>query len=93
MNTKICWCIGNRDVITFNYKGHPRRVEPYLLGYDKDGGLTLSAWQLSGGSGTGWRNFHVSKISGIATTAYNFSQTRQGYNRYDSTMSQILCRH
>jgi len=91
MSHAICTYIQNREVITFRYKGRDRVVEPHLLGYDLDGDLTLSAWQLQGGSGVDWRDFHVSKISGLATTESNFSGPRTGYNPNDSTLSHVLC--
>ena len=88
----ICDAIANRHVLSFSYKGRTRTVEPHLLGYDGDGDLTLSAWQLSGGSGVGWRDFHVSKASGLSTTGQTFSGSRQGYNRWDETIDRVICR-
>jgi hypothetical protein len=76
----------------FYYKGNIRVVEPHLLGYDADNDLTLSAWQISGGSGQGFRDFHVSKISTVTTTGKCFAHARQGYNPKDKTVSRVLCR-
>lgn len=87
----ICSAIKNRTVLSFTYKGRTRTVEPHLLGYDSDGDLTLSAWQLSGTS-QGWRDFHVSKLGGLSTTDKSFSGARAGYNPNDSTISQVVCR-
>ncbi len=92
MQRKICAAIQARKRISFTYKGSRREVEPHLLGYDSDGDLTLSAWQLSGGSGEGWRDFHVSKISGLTKGLTGFESPRPGYNRNDETISQIVCR-
>lgn len=91
MNT-ICDAIRDRAVLRFTYKGSVRTVEPHLLGYDSDGDLTLSAWQLSGGSGQNWRDFHVAKLSGIARTGSHFSGPRPGYNPNDRTLDRIVCR-
>lgn len=88
----ICQAIAGRQVISFVYKNRTRVVEPHLLGYDSDGDLTLSAWQLSGGSGQGWRDFHVSKLAGLSITGQTFSGPRHGYNPHDSTLPQIVCR-
>lgn len=88
----ICDYIKNKSVISFAYKGTTRVVEPHLLGYDSDGDLTLSAWQLSGGSSQGFRDFHVSNISYVTTTGKNFERARQGYNANDQTISRIVCR-
>lgn len=88
----ICDAIARKAVLSFRYKGAIRRVEPHTLGYDSDGDLTLSAWQLSGGSGQDWRDFHVSKLSGLATTGENFAGPRRGYNPNDSTLTRVVCR-
>jgi predicted DNA-binding transcriptional regulator YafY len=88
----ICDAIEQRCCLSFSYKGKMRTVEPHLLGYDNDGDLTLSAWQLSGGSGQNFRDFHVSKLSGLSISQSNFSGARQGYNPNDKTIRQIVCR-
>lgn len=92
MKHKICSAIQNKQVISFYYNNRQRVVEPHLLGHGKNNELTLSAWQLSGGTQESWRQFHVSKISLLAITDRNFSFSRQGYNPNDSTMSRIECR-
>jgi len=92
MQTAICQAIENRSVISFIYDGRRRTVEPHTLGYDKEGDLTLTGWQLSGGSGVGWRDFHVAKLSALSTTGVNFERPRPGYNPNDSTLSRIVCR-
>lgn len=88
---EICSAIRSRCIIEFYYSGRLRRVEPHLLGYDSDGDLTLSAWQLSG-TGSGWRDFHVSKLSALSTTAETFSGARPGYNPRDETIDRVVCR-
>lgn len=88
----ICDAIKNRRVLSFSYEFKTRRVEPHLLGHDKDGDLTLSCWQLSGGSGTGFRDFHVAKLTALSITEDGFEGPRRGYNPNDKTMSRILCR-
>ena len=88
----ICRAIENRNLIQFRYKLQVRTVEPHILGFDSDGDLTLSAWQVQGGSGLGWRDFHVSKLGELSITTQRFEQPRQGYNRYDSTLGRIVCR-
>ncbi len=84
--------MANRRVISFTYDGRARTVEPHLLGYDDDGDLTLSAWQLSGGSGRGWRDFHVARLSGLSTTGSIFAGARPEYNPRDKTIVRIVCR-
>ncbi|WP_421725471.1 WYL domain-containing protein [Bauldia sp.] len=87
----LCRAIKDRCTLTFTYHGSAREAEPHIVGYDSDGDLTLSAWQSSGGSGEGWRDFHVSKLSGLAITQQTFSGPRPGYNRNDRTLSRIVC--
>ena len=87
----ICDAIARKRILTFTYRGRPRRVEPHLLGYYHSGDLTLSAWQLSGGSGQGWRDFHVSKLSDIAIAEATFARARPGYNPNDKTIRRIVC--
>lgn len=88
---EICEAIRQRRIIEFHYSGTLRQVEPHLLGYDNDGDLTLSAWQLSG-TGTGWRDFHVSKLGALTITGQTFSGARPGYNPQDDTIDQVVCR-
>ena len=92
MSQAICEAINARKVISFLYKNRTRTVEPHLVGYDGDGDLTLSAWQLTGGSGAGWRDFHVAKLSSLSITDRTFGRARPGYNPQDSTISRIVCR-
>ena len=88
----ICDAIAGLQVISFTYNNRIRTAEPHLLGYDHDGDLTLSVWQLSGGSGKGFRDFHVAKLTGLATTGAKFAGPRPGYNPNDKTIARIVCR-
>lgn len=88
----VCDAIGKRLTLSFVYSGSQRTVEPHILGYDRGGDLTLSAWQVSGGSGQGWRDFHFVKMTAIVATGTCFSAPRPGYNPNDSTLSRIICR-
>lgn len=87
----ICAAIRAKQVIQFRYKGTIRRAEPHALGYEK-GMLTLCAWQLSGGSGQDFRDFHVDKLTELSTTGQTFLHAREGYNPNDPTMSRVVCR-
>lgn len=82
--------IEERRLFSFIYDGRRREVEPHLLGYDRDGDLTLSAWQIAGETGEGWRDFHVAKLSGAAIGLTTFAGLRPGYNPRDSTLSRIV---
>lgn len=78
------------SVICFRYKGELRTAEPHLIGYDRNDHLSLSAWQLSGGSGAGFRHYHLTDMHEVAITDQTFSSVRNGYNPNDSNMSQVL---
>jgi predicted DNA-binding transcriptional regulator YafY len=89
---QICGAIAARAVISFAYSGRQRIVEPHALGHDKKGSLILSAWQTTGGSGEGWRDFICDKMSGLVPTGAKFAGPRPGYNPNDSTLTRIVCR-
>lgn len=89
---QLCDAIRQRRVVRFIYKGVARTAEPHTVGYDRDGDLTLCAWQLSGGSGQGFRDFHVAKLSGLSITDQCFARPRPKYNPNDRTLSRIVCR-
>lgn len=95
MEAAICRAVAGRRLIAFVYPGTrppERMVEPHILGHAADGGLILSAWQLSGGSGPGWRNYHVAEISDLAVLEDGFERSRPDYNPADRTFARILCR-
>lgn len=91
MTTIFSNAIKAKSVVSFNYDGTRRVVEPHQLGYDHDGDLTLSAWQLSGGSGVDFRDFHIAKTSAPTITEQHFSGARPGYNPRNRKMSRVLC--
>jgi hypothetical protein len=64
--------IGSRSMVSFSYKGFERVVEPHAIYDDKSGDNTLMAWQLSGGSGVGWRAFHTAHMSNVRATGQTF---------------------
>lgn len=92
ISSLIADAIGRRRVLEFFYEGSLRKVEPHLLGNNQTGTLTLSAWQLSGGSAVSWRAFHVARMSQVVVTDEMFDGPRSGYNPNDRTMVQIVCR-
>lgn len=92
MSDTICAAIHRRAIILFWYDGSKRKVEPHLLGYASNGNLLLSAFQIYGGSGSDWRDFLVSSMSGLSITEEIFQIARQGYNRNDRKFSRVICR-
>ena len=87
----ICEAIGQRRVESFIYKSAPRSAEPYILGYDDKGALTLSAFQISGGSGVGFRTFVLDNMALVTMTERRFDGMRPEYNPRDRYFSRILC--
>ena len=88
MNRDICNAITDRKTIAFNYKGMLRRVEPHCYGVQHNGSEGLSAWQLVGGSGVGYRLFLVNEIDRIIAGEH-FERPRPDYQRGDSRFSEI----
>lgn len=87
----ICAAIEARRILSLSYSGTMRRVEPHLLGYDAEGHLTLSAWQREG-TGEGWRDFHLGKVTGLAATDESFRGARASFNPRDDTIDRVICR-
>ena len=92
MESALGQAIQKRLVISFLYEGSFRTVEPYLLGINEQGHQALSAWQLSGGSGQGWREFLLSKLAALSIGQQTFQPVRAGYNPNDSRMARIQYR-
>jgi hypothetical protein len=82
--------IGDRRVLAFAYKGTDRTAEPYIVGYDDKNKLVLSAVQLSGGSGVGFRSFDVNEMSAVARTDRRFNGSHPDYNPHDPYFAHIL---
>lgn len=92
MSSELCKAIAGRAVISFLYKGVTRTVEPHMVGRNQKGAIALSAWQLIGGSGVGWRDYLVTEIASISFTGTQFAAPRPGYNPNDTTLTEIICR-
>ena len=82
--------IGDRRVLAFTYKGKERTAEPYIVGYDEHHKLVLSAVQLTGGSGKGFRSFSVDELSSVTKTDRKFRGTHPDYNPRDPHFIRIL---
>jgi hypothetical protein len=87
----ICQAIQSRRALSFRYKGSARRAEPYILGFDDTGALMLSAVQLSGGSGVGFRTFAVANLSFTTITNRHFNGRHTEYNPRDRLFHRVIC--
>lgn len=96
MNVVICDAIRARRLLRFVYDGYERIVEPHLYGVNTAGHEALSAYLVSGWSGSepepGWRTYLISEMEGTAALAEGFAGVRGGYNPRDSRMTQLFCR-
>ena len=88
----ILTAIAERRIISFRYKGETRTAEPYILGYDDRGHLVLSAVQVKGGSGPGFRTFRMDELSFLHMTDGRFSARHPDYNPRDAYFVRVLAR-
>ena len=89
MNELICKSINDGPMlIGFSYKGARRWVEPHTYGVQPNGNEALCAWQITGGSGVGYRLFFVKEMAGLAT-GERFDSPRPDYHRGDQRFQTI----
>lgn len=88
----LCQAIKARAMVRFRYRSRWRTAEPHIVGYDHEGAALLSAWQLGGGSGTGFRSFRLDMLTEIAIVPQTFEGPRKGYNPRDPHLARVLCR-
>lgn len=87
----ICGAINRRRVLAFMYRGERRLAEPYILGFDDKGRLRLSAVQVEGGSGKGFRTFDVKLLLQIEITEIAFLGKHPDYYPRDSYFERVVC--
>lgn len=88
MNDLICKAIAETRVLGFDYKGVQRWVEPHSYGAQPNGKEGVCAWQLTGGSGEGYRMFLTADIAGLSM-GDTFDGPRPGYHRGDQRFQII----
>jgi len=89
MQQMIREAIQTRSTIRFRYKGTTREVEPHTVGTQQSGNDALSAWQLGGGSGEGFRLYLLGEIQSPAN-GVAFAGPRPGYRRGDRRFTYIF---
>ncbi len=88
--------IGARLLVCFEYSNQKYEVEPHLLGSNLNKQDCLCAWSQSTESKTNskgsWHYFLLSDMNNLVILDKRFSQTRPGYEPYNSDMSRIYYR-
>ena len=79
MEQLIQQALEGKKLIEFIYSGHPRLIEPHVLGVN--GGITqVLGYQVGGSSSSGgipeWRRFDLPRISGLKVTSTSFPGRR-----------------
>ena len=94
MDQRICSAIESKRVLSFNYDGLSRVVEPHAHGVSRRGNEVVRGFQTEGESsqGTyGWKLFTVAKIESLQTSESSFDLLRPGYVRGDRGMDPVHC--
>lgn len=85
--------IQSKCLLSFNYDGFQRVVEPHTYGIDTKGHTALRAYQVRGGSESGedigWKHFHVDQMQQVTMISQHFSGPRPKYKRDDSAFRAI----
>lgn len=92
MNPKITNAIDNQNVITFDYDGELRTVEPHCYGLTTKGNEAIRAYQVDGYSSSGkmgWKLYDLSKTDNIEILDETFD-VRDDYKKGDKGMSRIF---
>ena len=95
MEKLLCRSIEERRILIINYKDEPERlIEPYIYGKDVNG-LKLSAYQISGYSGSGtvpeWKLFKVELINHVKQLDWKFT-VRKTYNPDFEIVTKVFCK-
>ncbi|GHT34541.1 hypothetical protein AGMMS49574_22170 [Bacteroidia bacterium] len=92
MNAEIINAIKNQNVITFDYEGESRTVEPHCHGVTTKGNEVIRAYQIDGYSSSGkmgWKLYDLSKADDIEVLDETF-EVRDDYKRGDKDMAKIF---
>lgn len=93
MLSKLQTAVVDRKVLSFEYDGKPRLVEPHAVGRNKVGAPVLRGFQVGGESAsnrTRWKLFTVEKMVDVMIVDITSYAPRSGYKAGDTAMSEIL---
>lgn len=92
MRQKIIDAINGKRVLSFEYDGHPRVVEPHTVGVSTAGNPVLRCFQTAGSHvrwDHDWNLCTLDKIVNLKETGETFAEPRPGYKKGDRGMSVI----
>jgi hypothetical protein len=87
----ICEAIAAARLLTFEYGGHARIVQPYCHGFTSTGAETLRAIEVNGRGRPFGKLWTVAKMANLRATDEPFTPNDPDYNPDDSAMTQIHC--
>lgn len=90
MDDTIISAISELRLLEFRYKGSSRIVEPHLFGLSTKGSKCLSAFQLTGGSGISFRQFHIDEMSAVTALDEKFEGPRPDFNPADRSFLSVI---
>lgn len=89
----IAEAIEKRHLVSFDYHGKPRIVEPHTYGLDARGRLLLVGYQVGGEASDelpAWRSFKRKDIRNFGVLEDRFFRARPDYRYNDGAFSSIL---
>ncbi|MBC7983475.1 MAG: hypothetical protein H7Y02_06440 [Candidatus Obscuribacterales bacterium] len=87
------YAIDNKRLVSFDYGGFERVVEPHTFGIDKDNRRVLVAYQVEGASRSdklGWKSFIQHGMTNVVVLEREFSRPRPEYKRDDRAFKLII---
>jgi len=86
--------INARVLLEFLYRGHRRRIEPYIYGVTKKGRVAIKGVQVAGTTKPGskipdWDIFYVKDIVHLHPTGANFYTNFKGYKPTDKKFKEV----
>ena len=93
---QVCAAIHARILITFEYDGHSRTIEPHVVYPDAGGEWHVEGWQTAGYSSrpttTPWRRYKIDTIQSLAVLSETFTETRPPYVRESERYGDACCK-
>ena len=95
MSDVICQAIRERRLLSVQYKGRERIVEPYLLFESKAGDLVLHGWQVDGAwentPPPDWSNLKLADVSSVRSLDRTYAHPRPDYDPSSPRFHRVIC--